>query len=205
MLNPFARGARRFLFSCLVAVALLVVADRAGLWAAQHDVAKRLQADAHLHATPKVEIHGFPFLTQLIGGDYHDVDIRMSGLDSNSLRIDKLTVHLHDAHVSIGDVLSQDRSRIRVDQAAATLTLTWPDLEAAIRRSVGDVATRRFAEQAVTGVSVSGANTLLLHSTFGNLPLEIRGLPFGIRLTSAKTTRSGVEVTGRAEGLTLRP
>jgi len=57
MLNPFARGARRFLFSCLVAVALLVVADRAGLWAAQHDVAKRLQADAHLHATPKVEIH----------------------------------------------------------------------------------------------------------------------------------------------------
>ena len=179
---------RRFLVSCLVFVALLVVADRVGLLVAQHEVAKRLQASAQLQATPKVEIHGFPFLTQLLGGDYHSVDIRMAGLDSDGLRIDKLTVHLHDAHVSIGDVLSQDRSRIRVDQATAHLLIRFADLP----------------RSGVTSVSVSGPDTLMAHTKVGDFPIKLTGLPFGIRLISAKTTQTGVDITGRADGLTLR-
>lgn len=179
---------KRLVISLLVLVALLVAADRVGLWAAQHDVAKRLQADAHLKTTPKVEIHGFPFLTQLLGGDYHSVDIRMTGLVSGGLRIDSLTVHLHDAHVSIGDVLSQDRSRIRVDQATAHLLLRLADLP----------------RSGVTSVSVSGADTLVAHTKAGNFPITLTGLPFGIRLTSAKLTQSGVEVTGEASELVLR-
>ena len=179
---------RKLVVSLLTLVALLVVVDRVGLWAAQHDVAKRLQADAHLAATPKVEIHGFPFLTQLVGGDYHSVDISMSGLDSNGLRVDRLTVHLHSAHVSIGDVLSQDRSRIRVDKATAHLFLRLADLP----------------RSGVTDVSVSGPETLTAHTKVGDFPIKLIGLPFGIRLTSAKTTQTGVDVTGRADGLTLR-
>ena len=190
---------RRFLVSCLVLVALLVVADRVGLWAAQHDVAKRLQADAHLQATPKVEIHGFPFLTQMVGGDYHSVDIRMTGLDSDGLRIDRLTLHLHDAHVSIGDVLSQDRSRIRVDQAKAHLLLLLADLHPSEAMSVS------VLQQAdLIGVSVSGAETLLVRTKVGDFPLKLTGLPFGIRLTSAKITHAGIEVAGEANGLVVR-
>lgn len=180
---------RRLVVSLLVVVALLVVADRVSLWAAQRDVAKRLQADAHLHATPKVEIHGFPFLTQLIGGDYHDVDIRMSGLDAGALPVDTLAVHLQGAHISIGDVLSQDRSRIHVDKATAHLLLKLVDLP----------------QSGVTSVSVSGADTLVAHTKVGDFPIKLTGLPFGIRLTSAKITHDVVDVTGRAEELTLRP
>ena len=188
MLSPFARGARRLVVSLLTLMALLVVADRVGLWAAQHDVAKRLQADAHLQSTPKVEIHGFPFLTQLIGGDYHSVDIRITGLNSGGLRITTLLVHLHDAHVSIGDVVSQDRSHIRVDQAKAHLLLRLADLP----------------RSDVTSVSVSGGDTVVAHTKEGDFPLKLTGLPFGIRLTSAKITQAGIDVSGEANGLVLR-
>jgi hypothetical protein len=179
---------RRFAVSLLVLVAILVLADRVSLWAAQRDVAKRLQAAAHVHTAPQVEIHGFPFLTQLISGDYHDVDIRMTGLDSDGLRIDRLTVHLSGAHVSIGDVLSQDRSRIHVDQATARLHLTYPDL----------------GHATVTAATVRDGDTLVLTTPQGSVSVTLTGLPFGIRLTSAKATQTGVDVTGRADGLVLR-
>ena len=199
---------RRFLISILVLVALLAVVDRVALSAAQHDVAERLQADAKLSTAPSVRIHGFPFLTQLAAGDFDDVDVVMRGLGSGGLRIDRLRVHVRGAHVSIGDVISQDRSRIHVDHASAKLTLTYADLQ--------DFVTRRLANagvggtsppinhSTVTGASVRGADTVVLQTSAGAVTLPLSGLPFGIRLTSAKTTQAGVEVSGEAAGLVLR-
>jgi hypothetical protein len=182
---------RRLVVSLLVLAALLVVLDRVSLWAAQHDVAKRLQADSHLRTTPKVEIHGFPFLTQLVAGDYHDVDVVMDGLDVGSFRVD-LRVHVQGAHVSIGDVISQDRSRIRIDHARATLSLSY------------DALPTRLSADMITGATVRGADTVVLQTRFGDVPLRLPGLPFGIRLTSAKATQVGIEVSGAASGLVLR-
>jgi hypothetical protein len=179
---------RKLAVSLLIVLALLAVLDRVALWAAQHDVAERLQADAHLSSAPSVEIHGYPFLTQLVGGDYDDVDVVMHGLDSGGVRIDRLTVHVQGAHVSLGEVISQDRSRIRIDHATAHLLLTSAALH----------------HVDVKSASVSGDDTVVLHTSGVDVPIKLTGLPFGIRLTSAKTTQDGIEVTGEASGLVLR-
>jgi len=179
---------RRLIWSLVVIVALLAILDRVALAAAQHDVAERLKADAHLSSTPSVHIHGYPFLTQLIGGDYGDVDVVMHGLDGGGVRIDRLTVHVRGAHVSFSDVISQDRSRIRIDHATANLLLTSAALHQAD----------------VTSASVSGGDTVVLHTSAVDVPVKLTNLPFGIRLTSAKTTQDGIEVTGDARGLVLR-
>ena len=179
---------KRLVWSLLLIVALLAVLDRVALWAAQHDVAQRLQADAQLSTAPSVHIHGYPFLTQLIGGNYDDVDVVMHGVRAGSLRVDRLSVHVKGAHVSLGDVISQDRSRIHIDHASAELLLAKVDLP----------------QRAFTGVSVSGTNTVVLHTAAIDVPIKLTGLPFGIRLTSAKITQAGIEVTGEARGLILR-
>jgi hypothetical protein len=194
---------RKLIVSLLILVALLAVADRVGVWAAQRDVAKRLQASAQLSTAPTVEIHGFPFLTQLIGGDYHDVDIRMTGLHGGGLRIDRLSVHVQGAHVSIGDVLSQNRSRIRIDHASAELRLTYADIAASVVGQVGSTP-GRFDHSIVTSASVSGGDTVVLHTATVDVPVKLTGLPFGIRLISAKATTAGIEVSGQASGLVLR-
>ena len=195
---------RKLLVSLLILVALLAALDRLALWGAEHDVAERLQADAHLKTAPSVQIHGFPFLTQLIGGDYDDVDITMHGLPAGSMRIDRLAVHLQGAHVSIGDVISQDRSRIHVDHASARLLLTYADLGDYVRAHVGVAPPVALTRSVVTGVAIPAVDTVLLKTSAGDLAVKLAGLPFGIRLTSAKTTQAGVEVTGTANGLTIR-
>jgi hypothetical protein len=194
---------RRAVVTLLVLVALLAVLDRVALWAAEHDVAERLQADAQLRTTPDVSIHGYPFLTQLIGGDYDDVDVDMHGLDSNGLRISRLSVHVHGAHVSLGDVLGQDRSPVHVDRATARLVLTYADLDAFVRRQAGAVAPHRLDRSVVRGASVAGNDRIVLRTSYGDVPITVADLPFGIRLTSAETTQSGIDVTGGAAGLLL--
>ncbi|HEX4654494.1 MAG TPA: DUF2993 domain-containing protein [Mycobacteriales bacterium] len=195
---------RRLVVTVLVLVALLAALDRVALWGAQHDVAERLQADAHLRTAPSVTIHGYPFLTQLIGGNYDDVDVVMRGLDSGGLRIDKLSVHVHGAHVSLSDVVSQNRSRIHVDRASAQMLLTYADLEGYVRNRLGAAAPAHVDHSVVTSASVRGSTTVVLHTSAGDLPITLTGLPFGIHLTSAKATQVGVEVSGSATGLVLR-
>jgi hypothetical protein len=181
---------RKLALTVVVLAALLAVLDRVALWAAEHDVAERLQADAHLSSAPHVSINGYPFLTQLVGGDYDDVDVVMHGVASGRLQIERLSVHVRGAHVSLADVLSQDRSRIRIDHASARLLVTYAAL-----------GTPRSA---ITRVAVVDGDTLRVTASDGTGSMTLTGLPFGIRLTSAQTTTVGVELTGVADGLTLR-
>jgi hypothetical protein len=195
---------RRLVWSLVVIVALLAILDRVALAAAQHDVAERLQADANLSSAPSVHIHGYPFLTQLIAGDYDDVDVVMHDVDAGALPVDRLSVHVQGAHVSVGDVISQDRSRIRIDHAVAQLLLTYRDIGQLIKTRDGPGLAPRLDHSTIPSARVQGGATVVLQANVGDIPVKLTGLPFGIRLTSAKTTQAGVEVTGTASGLTLR-
>lgn len=193
------------LFPLIGVLLVLLLADRIGVVAAENNVAHRLENDVNVRSTPDVSIHGFPFLTQLVSGDYHDVDVGLHGLDADGLRVERLSIHLTDAHVSVQDVLRQDRSRIRVDEAKAHLLLRYDDLEDFVARHTGVKPPRRMTRALVSAVAVAANKVgLVLHTTFGSIPISLAGLPFGIRLTSAKATQAGLSVTGAATGLQLR-
>lgn len=190
---------RRLVISLVVLLAALLVLDRIGVWAAERDVGKRLQADAHTSTTPAVTIHGFPFLTQLVSGSFDDVDIDMHGIDAGHVRISRLTIQVHGAHVSIGDVLRQSRSRIHVDRATAQLLITYDDIARILPAQIRDRTT--VVRTLIRSVSITGADTVSLATQFGDIPLPLPGLPFGIRLTGAKATDTGVVVDGEARDL----
>lgn len=195
---------RRTLLIALVGVVLLLLlADRIGVIAAQSDVARRLEADVNVRSTPAVTIHGFPFLTQLLSGDYDDVDVVLRGLDADGVRVERLSVHLSGAHVSLPEVLRQNRSQIQVDHATARLLLTYADIDAFIARQTGVHLPHRLTRAVVGAVAVAGSR-VVLDTAFGSVPVALRGLPFGIRLTSAQSTRAGVVVTGAASGLQIK-
>lgn len=182
-------------------LAALLVLDRVGVWAAERDVGKRLQTDAHTSTTPSVTIHGFPFLTQLASGSFDDVDINMHGLEAGHVHITRLTVQVHDAHVSMGDVISQRSTRIHVDRATAQLLITYDDIAQFVPAQIRTRTT--IVRTLIRTVSIAGADTISLGTQFGDIPLPIPGLPFGIRLTGAKATQAGVVVDGEARGLVV--
>lgn len=185
----------------VIVLAVLAVVDRLALHFAERDVAKRLQADAHTSSTPHVAIHGFPFLTQLISGTFGSVDIDMHGVQASAVHISRLTVQIHDAKVSIADVISQTSSKIHVKRATAQMFMTYDDIAQALPTAIRSRQTVNHS--LIQSASVTGPDTISLGTRFGDFPLRLIGLPFAIRLTGAKATETGVVVDGEAQGLTF--
>ena len=192
---------RRIVIRVVIAIALLVVVDRLALHFAERDVAKRLQADAHTSSTPHVTIHNFPFLTQLISGTFANVDIDMHGVQASAVHISRLTIQIHDAKVSIADVITQSSSKIHVKRATAQLLMTYDDIAQALPAAIR--SRQAVNHSLIQSASVTGPQTISLGTRFGDFPLQLRGLPFAIRLTGAKATETGVVIDGEAQGLTI--
>ena len=197
---------RRLLIAVVALVAVLVVADRVAVIAAQRDVARRIEVDQHLSDAPSVTIGGFPFLTQLIGGTYDDVTVELRGLHVSGVRVSRLTAHLHGAHVSFHDVVTQHVSRVPIDRATAQVVLTYADLDAMLAQQTGVQPARHLDAHVVTSASVEAGDRVVLHTSFGaDVTVSLTGLPFGVRLVAVKVTQSGLELNGSAAGLVLRP
>ncbi len=92
----------------LVIVSALVMFDRYSLRGAEvylgTQIGKELQAEGIKSATPQIEIDGVPFLTQVAGGDYHNLkiwlpDFSASTGDGNSIHVPLLKVRAQDVRV----------------------------------------------------------------------------------------------------------
>ena len=120
---PPARPRRRtrwpwvLLSIVVVLIALFVAADRIALHLAEDKAADTLQSSQQLNTKPDVSVGGFPFLTQLLAGEFDDVTISASNLEvgDNTVRIASLVVHLH--HVTVPSDYSQVRARTAVGDA----------------------------------------------------------------------------------------
>lgn len=160
------------LATLLVLVALAVGADRLAVVVAQQQVATKLQSSGGLSTTPHVSIHGFPFLTQAVAGDYSDVEVSASGVTAGGARLSELAVALRGLHVSLRDAVSGSVTAAPVDRVTATVLLSYADLQAQLRdrrltlAPAGDKL-RVTGSVTVLGrtVSVSALSTLRLRGT----------------------------------------
>lgn len=75
---------------------LLVVADRVGVNLAEKEIAKRisarLSANGITSSTPDVDITGVPFLTQVLRGEYEEIDLTLRDLTGGKVPLPLLTV-----------------------------------------------------------------------------------------------------------------
>jgi hypothetical protein len=127
-----------------------------------------------------VSIKGFPFLTQVLGGRYREVDVSVRNITQGGLTVDKLSVHAHGVSVPLSKVVSGSVSEVPVDRADAVVTLGYPNLNAYIARQLGQV----------------------LKVTDDNGNLRLTGtLPFPPRISLS--AQAQLEVSGSA--ITLRP
>jgi hypothetical protein len=82
---------RRVLVGLVVLVVLLVVADRVAAWAAQRAVADHVATELASYQVesqpPEVIVGGVPFLTQLAGGRYESVTLRLRDVGSSGVQL----------------------------------------------------------------------------------------------------------------------
>jgi len=94
-----------------VLLGLLVIGDRVAAGIAEDKVAGLIASKAADHGVqserpPDVDITGFPFLTQVIGGEYQQIDIRLDDLSSGELTLPRLDIRAMEVTAALSDVLS---------------------------------------------------------------------------------------------------
>jgi hypothetical protein len=113
----------------LVLVGVLVAADYGLAAAAEYQVSKKMRTELNLTSDPSVDIHGFPFITQALAGDYKDISVSANGVPVNSsLRDLEIDADLHDVRVKLSDLLSGNVSSVRVDEVDGQVKVKASDI-----------------------------------------------------------------------------
>ena len=223
----------RLLKVLLVLAVLALVVDRGADYVAEQAAAGELQRSQGLEREPDVSITGFPFLNQFASGRYEHVivtadDVRVGTADT-SLTIANVRLDFR------GVTASRDFTSFRAESATAHATIGYPALSRTLGIKVrfgGDgriTASREFtvlgqtvrptitveprvASDALTfaGSQIGGGQNLpanisaALREIFG-VDLSLEDLPFDVKVTAVKVTRTGLDLILAGKDLSYRP
>lgn len=124
-----SKGVRRLLIIVIVVVAVLVAADFGTAAAAEYQISKRMRTELNLASDPSVDIKGFPFITQALGGDYKDISVQANGVPvGNTLRDLEVDADLKNVRIPFSDVLSGNFSALTVDEVDGQVQINASDL-----------------------------------------------------------------------------
>lgn len=169
---------RRLVVALVVLLALAVGADRLAAWAAGRAASQIVAQNAPFAQPPTVSVHGFPFLTQAVGGTYQDVEVAGSDLRLGTLTDGVLDAHFHGVHLPLSNLVHRRVTQLSVDSADGTLTLPYTDLAAlsgvqglTLKRVGGDVVAA--AELPVDGRPVPVRGTARVVMSGSTLRLQV--------------------------------
>jgi hypothetical protein len=131
---------RALLVVVLLLLGLAVVADRVAVGIAEDKVGEQIAAKGGLQGTPEVDITGFPFLTQAVGGRYDDVRISLTAAELGQPEGTRADIALRGVRVPLSAVLSGSVSEVPVDRIDGTATLSYALLSAQLE---GDTTVTR--------------------------------------------------------------
>ncbi|MFI5985316.1 DUF2993 domain-containing protein [Streptomyces sp. NPDC098789] len=155
---------------------IFVGADRLAVGYAEDELAKKVQAGRGLAGESSVDIHGFPFLTQVLDYRLEQVDVTMHGVqapgpDGRKVRISQLDARFHDVKLDSGYTSG------KAARADGSALLTYADL----------------TEASQNGVTV----------TYGGAPGKVK-VTATVEALGKSFTRSVVSTISLVDGTTVR-
>ncbi len=154
-----SRGVKILLGVLLSLAILLVVADRVGLLVAERTAESKLASYAQFEDKPNVVIHGAPFLTQALRGDYGNIQITSGAVRLDNVTGTNLDVHLRGAHIPLGDLIGGSITQIPVDRVDGTVVVPYDALIA--RSDIPDLHLSSEGSQVVATGQVTLPGTSL--------------------------------------------
>lgn len=123
------RRARRWVIALVVLVLLLVGADFGAAAYAEHMISQKARTQLQLTDDPSVTIHGFPFLTQALGGDYSHISVSAAGVPvGDKLQDVALTAELEDVTAPLSDLTNGNTKAITIGKLTGSVTIKAADL-----------------------------------------------------------------------------
>jgi len=173
----------------VLVLGLAVLLDRVAVGVAEDRVAEQVEAKGRLAGTPEVDITGFPFLTQAIGGRYDDVRIALTAEQLGQPAGTHADVSLRGVEVPLSSVLSGSVAEVPVERIDGTATLSYALLSAQLG---GDTTLRPEGNGLRITRTVEVAGQALPVTATGTVALEGNDLVVDVATASG----AGVEVPG---------
>jgi hypothetical protein len=127
---------RKLLVVLIIGVGLLVAADRIGAVVAGREVASRVQTAYNLPSKPSVSVRGFPFLTQLASGNYHEIDVSVRSVSANGVTVDGLTARLTGVRAPLNNLFGRSPSGITAANVVGSGTVPFSSVRSRLPRGV---------------------------------------------------------------------
>lgn len=131
MMQPRGRQGRvKKLVIVVIVIAAVLVAGDFGLAAtAEYQVSKKMRTELSLTDDPSVTIHGFPFITQALAGNYSDVSVIATHVPvQDKLRNVEVDADLRNVHVGLSDLLSGHVSSVRIAEVDGRVQIQAADV-----------------------------------------------------------------------------
>ena len=186
------RGRRRgskvgivLLVLVLILGVALVVADRVAASAAEDQIAQQAQKElvarqVSTAADPKVNIAGFPFLTQVVGGEYDKITIDIARPKLNNVQLETLQIVASTVHADAQSVL-KGTGDVVADQVTGTATMTWESVKPLLQLA-----------GLPQGVDPSKADLSVLNNKVQvKIPLAVNGYNFNVIAKGTLTVDNG--------------
>jgi LmeA-like phospholipid-binding len=120
---------RKLLIALGVLVVLFIAVDRIALVIAEDEVASQIATAYSMPVDPGVSITGFPFLTQVVSGDYQQIGVTADQIQADGVTLHDLNVHLTGVHATISQLLGGGASTITADRATGTALVDFATVE----------------------------------------------------------------------------
>jgi hypothetical protein len=166
---------------------LLVLVDRVAVGYAEGQVATQLAEKGDLQGAPEVDIAGFPFLTQAVGGRYDDVRISLTAAELGQPEGTRADVTLRGVEVPLSSVVSGSVEEVPVESVDGTATLSYALLSEQLG---GDTTLRREGDGLRITKTVDVAGQTLPLTAVGTVTLEGNELVVDVEGASG----AGVEI-----------
>ncbi|MFD3495466.1 DUF2993 domain-containing protein [Streptomyces sp. NPDC058690] len=218
------RALRILLIMVVVLGGVFIAVDRAAVYFAESEAEGRVQISGSTIGSTDISIKGFPFLTQVAGSSLDEVDIELTGIETDAggrrIRISEMNAELHD--VTLADGFSSATAA----RATGTATVSYEDLTHAADDGVvvqyggnGKVKVTgaveilgRTLERSVTStVTLVDGHTIRVHADKvpgegipgleglvrrkTDFEREIGALPNGLKLQRIEPTKNGLEIS----------
>jgi hypothetical protein len=120
---------RKLLIALVVLAVLFVAVDRIALVIAEDEISSRIATAYSMPVAPGVSITGFPFLTQVVSGNYQQIGVTADQIQADGVTLHDLNVHLTGVHASISQLLGSGSSMITADRAAGTALVDYKTMQ----------------------------------------------------------------------------
>ncbi|MFJ7491230.1 DUF2993 domain-containing protein [Streptomyces sp. NPDC097727] len=218
------RALRILLVIAVVLGGIFVAVDRVAVYFVESEVEGRVQVTGATIGSTDVSIKGFPFLTQVAGDQLDEVDVEITGIETDTngrrIRISRMDAALHEVKLADG------YSSATAARATGTAVISYEDLTKAASDGVVveyggngkvkvtgtvDILGNPLSRSVLSTVTLVDGHTLKVHADKvpgegipgleglvrkkTDFEREVGGLPSGLKLQKIQPTADGLEIS----------